>query len=73
MGEAGQARVVDLVNLHIEREGHVMAHQLEARMTDQVSNISLRAHEEVVGTDHLVTRLDQPVAEMPSRGTRRHR
>ena len=37
-GRAGE--VVDLVDLDIEREGHVVAHQLEARMCQQVRDVA---------------------------------
>ena len=38
-GRAGE--VVDLVDLDVEREGHVVAHQLEARVAEQVRDVAL--------------------------------
>ena len=36
-GRAGE--VVDLVDLDVEREGHVVAHQLEARVAEQMRDV----------------------------------
>ena len=38
-GRAGE--VVDLVDLDVEREGDVVAHQLEARMAEQMVDVAL--------------------------------
>ena len=38
-GRAGE--VVDLVDLDVERKGHVVAHQLEARIAEQVRDVAL--------------------------------
>jgi hypothetical protein len=51
-GRAGE--VVDLVDLHVEREGHVVAHQLEVRVVEQVGDVVLGAGEEVVDAEHIV-------------------
>src|SRR6056297_22610 len=47
-GRAGE--IVDLVDLHIEWEGYVVTHELEAGMIVQMINIALVAGEEVVET-----------------------
>jgi hypothetical protein len=46
-GRAGQ--VVDLVDLDVQRDRHVVPHQLEARVVEQVLDVVLGAGEEVVG------------------------
>jgi len=51
-GRASQ--IVDLVHFDIEREGHIMAHQLEVRVIEQMGDIVLGASEEVVETDDIV-------------------
>jgi hypothetical protein len=61
-GRAGQ--VVDLVHLDIQREGDVVAHQLEARVVEQVGDVGLGAGEEVVGTEHVVALGQQAVAQV---------
>ena len=61
-GRAGE--VVDFVDLDIEREGHVVAHQLEARVVEQMRDVALGAGEEVVDADDVVAAFEQPVAQM---------
>src|SRR5690606_23181377 len=64
---AGRARqVVDLVHLDEERKGDVVANELEIRVIQQVHDVRLVAREEVVGTQHLVSGLQQPVAQVAS-------
>ena len=41
-----------------------MAHQLEARVPEQMRDVVLVAGEEVVDAEHVVAFVDQPVAEM---------
>ena len=41
-----------------------MTQQLEARMTDEVLDVALRAGEEIVEADDLVASLDQPLAQV---------
>ncbi len=52
-GRAGE--VVDLVHFDIEREGHVMAQELEPRITVQVIDVPLRPGEKVVHANDVVT------------------
>ena len=61
-GWAGQ--VVDLVHFHVQREGHIMAHQLEVRILEQMQNVVLGAGEEVVQTEHVVAVGKQALAQM---------
>jgi len=41
-----------------------MAQEFEARMTNEVLDVALRAGEEIIETDHFVPGLDQPLAQM---------
>jgi len=54
-GRAGE--VVDLVHLHIKREAHIVAHQLEAGISDKAVHIVARAGIEIVDAQDLVTAL----------------
>ena len=56
--------VVDLVDLDVERKGHVVPHQLEARRVEQVRHVRPPAGKEVVDAEHLVARRHQPLAEV---------
>jgi hypothetical protein len=61
-GRAGE--VVDLVDLDVERKGHVVAQQLEARMADQVLDVAPRTGEEVVDAQHVVAAFEQLLAQV---------
>jgi hypothetical protein len=61
-GRTGE--VVDLVDLDIEREGHVVTHQLEARIVEARHDVLLGAGEVVVDAQHVVARRQQTLAEM---------
>ena len=61
-GRAGQ--VVDLVDFHEQREGDVVAHQLELRMGQQVDHVVAGAGEEVVDAEHRVPVGQQPATEV---------
>lgn len=66
-GRAGE--VVDLVDLDIERKGHVMAHELEPGMVVQVLDVALGAGKEVVGADHLMPLFKQAVGQVRAEET----
>ena len=59
---AGQ--VEDAVDLDVERERHVVAHQLEVLVAHQVADVALATRVEVVHAEHFVAAGDQPVAEV---------
>ena len=61
-GRAGE--VVDLVDLDVEREGDVVAHQLEMRIAQQMRDVVLAAGEEVVDAQHVVAVAQQALAQM---------
>ena len=47
-------QVVNLVHFHIERESHVVTHELKARMIVELINVSLATGEQIVSTQHIV-------------------
>ena len=60
----GAGEIVDLIDLDIERESHVVTHKLELRVLVQMLDIAFAAGKEVVGTKHLVALIEQTVDEM---------
>jgi len=56
--------IVDLVDLDIERERHVMAHQLEARIAQAIDDVLLVAGEIVVDAQDVVAARQKALAEM---------
>ena len=61
-GRAGE--IVDLVDLDVERERDIVAHQLEARMGQQMLDVVLAAGEEVVDADDVVAFRNQAIAKV---------
>ena len=61
-GRAGQ--VVDLVHLHVEGEGDVVAHQLEVGVVEQVGDVVLGAGEEVIDADDVMAVGEEAFAEV---------
>ncbi len=61
----GRAReVIDVVHLDHELLVHVVAQELEARMTEESFDVSAPAREQVVQADHRVPGADQPLAQV---------
>ena len=67
-------QVEDLVDLHRQRIGDVVAHQLEAMVVEQRLDVGARAREEVVEAHDLVPIGEQPLAQMRAEkaGATRH-
>jgi hypothetical protein len=65
--------VGDLVDLHRERLGDIVAHQLEPVVVEQVLDVRAGSGEEIVEADHLVPFLEQPLAEVRSQEPRSSR
>src|SRR5689334_12779204 len=63
-GRSGTGEVEDLVNLDVERERHVVTHELEPLVVEQGEDVLARAREEIVDTQHVVTVGQQPLAKM---------
>lgn len=62
-GRGGAGEVVDLVDLHIEREGHVMAHQLKTLVVEKMFDIPPGAGEEIVDAQHFMAAGQQRLAQ----------
>jgi len=60
----GAGEVVDPVDLHIEREADIVAHQLETWVLAQRDDVAAGAGEKVVDAQHLVAVGQQPLTEM---------
>ena len=60
----GAGEVVDLVDFHVQRKGHVVAQQFEVRVVQQMSDVVLGAGEEVVDAEHVVAIRKQTLAQM---------
>ncbi len=67
-GRASQ--VVDLVDLDIERERHVVAHQLEARIVQAAREVLLAAGEVVVDAQHVVATRQKTLAQVRAQEAR---
>ena len=61
-GRAG--KVVNFIDLDVQRERDVVAHELEPRLPMQVVHVVLGAGEQVVYAQNVMASLDQPVAKM---------
>ena len=57
-------QIVDLVGFDIEREGYVMAHQLEGRMAEQAADVVAPAGEKVIHTQDFVAGRNQAFAQV---------
>jgi hypothetical protein len=60
----GTGEVEDRVNLDVEGEAHVVAHEFEPRVAREMVQIALVAGEQVVDAQHLVAAFEQPVDEV---------
>ena len=67
-GRTGQ--IIYLVHFHIERKGHVMAHQFEMGVGEEMLYIVLGAGEEVVHAEHVIAVVQQPLAQVGSKESR---
>ena len=67
-GRAGE--VVDLVDLDIERKGHVVAYGLEGRLAEQWFDVAARTCEIVIDAENLALLLEQSCAQMRAQKAR---
>jgi hypothetical protein len=67
-GRAGE--IVDLVDIDIERKGHVVAHDLEGRLAEQWFDVAARTCEIVVDAENLALLLEQSCAQMRAQKAR---
>jgi uncharacterized protein YfdQ (DUF2303 family) len=63
-GRGRTSQVVDFVHLYIQREGYVVADDLEAGVGEEVLDVLLGTGEEVVHADNFATVLEQTFAEV---------
>jgi hypothetical protein len=63
------SEIIDLVHFDIEREGHIVTHQLEARIIQQMRDIGAPAGKEIIDAQDFVSGIDQTLAEMGSQKT----
>ena len=63
-GTRRAGEVEDAIDLDVQGECHVMAHQLEPRMPHQLDDVALVACEKIVDAQGIVTALDQTVAQV---------
>jgi hypothetical protein len=57
-GGCGAGEVIDLVDLDVKREGHVMAEDFEPRVSEKLLDVAAAAGEEVVNADDLMTLIE---------------
>jgi uncharacterized protein (UPF0210 family) len=62
-------QVVDLIDLHIKREGNVVAKEFKIGIPYQRSDISLGPRIEIVDTEDIVSILEETLAEMGAQKT----
>jgi hypothetical protein len=63
-GRSWASKIIDLVDLDIEREGYVVPNDLEAMVIEQMIDIALRAGEEIVDAYDIPTIREQSLTEM---------
>jgi len=63
-GRSGAGQIVNLIDFELERIHHIVAHQLEIRIVEQVRDIALTTSEEVVHTDHFVPLIEESFRKM---------
>ena len=57
-------KIEDTVDLQVNREGDIVAQELELRVSAQVLHIAFGAGEQVVEADHFVTPIEQSVDQV---------
>ena len=64
------SKIIDLVDLNIERERYVVPHQFEAWMLHEMRDIRICAGEEIVDAQHVVSGGKQTLAKVRAKETR---
>ena len=65
-GRSRASEIEDFIDLDIEGETDVVAHQLKQRIREQAMHVAPRAGVEIINTQHFVAALQQPVAKVRS-------
>ena len=60
----GTGKIINLVDLDIERKRHIMTHDLEPGIFEQMRNIVFNTSEVVIDTKDVITFVQQPFAEV---------
>ncbi len=53
-GRSRAGEIVDFIDLHIERKGHIVAYEFKARVADEMGDIGLGAGKEIVDANNIV-------------------
>jgi hypothetical protein len=56
--------VVDFIDLDVQRKGHVVAHEFEARIRMKMFDVALGSGEEVIHAKNFMSIRQQPVDQM---------
>ncbi len=62
-------QVIDRVNFDIEREGHIVTHELKTRVGEQMLDIPLRPGEVIVDGDDVVALVQEALGEVRANKT----
>jgi len=68
-GRSRTRQVVDLIDLHIKREGNVVAKEFKIGIPYRRSDISLGPRIEIVDTEDIVSILEETLTEMGAQKT----
>jgi hypothetical protein len=63
-GRSRACQVVDLIDLHIKREGNVVAKEFKIGIPDQRSDIPLRPRIEIVDTEDIASIFEETLTEV---------
>src|SRR6185369_13942493 len=69
-GRGGTSEIVNFVHLDIEGKGHVVAHQLEAAVADQVLDVAPCPGKEIIHTEDFIAACKQCFAQNRADETR---
>jgi hypothetical protein len=67
---SGTGEIVNLIDLQIERKGHVVPDQFEVRMTNQVLDVTSRSGEEIVDAEDASPIRQQALTQVRTQETR---
>ena len=63
-GACGAGKVEDLIDLHVQGEGDVVPHDLEARVVEEMHDVVVSARVVVVDTQDLIASVEEAFAKM---------
>jgi hypothetical protein len=65
----GTGEVVDFIDLDIQRKGHIVAHEFEARVCKKMLDVVLGSCEQVIDAKDFMSIRQQPVNQMGTEKT----